>query len=226
LFRFINFLILSKVKLLCSVFYRYEAKFMCDTEKPPWDDVKLIVLLNHTSLFEPVFVKLAPFKFIWRISKDIVVPAADVTMKRPVVGKIMKAMVPGVVPISRKRDNSWKNFLAKITPNSITGIIPEGRMMRKTGLDKDGKPMTVRGGVADILQMIERGKILFVYSGGLHHIQSPGDTLPKVFKKIKANLEFVDVRAYKKKLNAMDVEQFRRNVVDDMQQRLQQLVPH
>ena len=39
----------------------------------------------------------------------------------------------------------------QIDEDAVVIILPEGRMKRATGLDKKGMPMTVRGGVADIL---------------------------------------------------------------------------
>ena len=55
-------------------------------------------------------------------------------------------------------------------------------MKRRNGLDSQGQPMTVRGGIADILEAIPSGPMLIAYSGGLHHVQAPGETLPAVFR--------------------------------------------
>jgi len=107
----------------------------------------------------------------------------------------------------------------------LVAILPEGRMKRRTGLDKHGNPMTVRGGVADILQKKQSGTIMFVYSGGLHHIQAPGDKLPGVFKRIKANLEIVSIEDYKRSVESLEGKDFRDRVVKDMQNRLETLVP-
>ena len=79
--------------------------------------------------------------------------------------------------------------------------------------------MTVRGGVADILERLDRGKILFIYSGGLHHIQAPGDKLPKLFQRIKANAEMLDIAAYKEQFSTR-TDEFKQQVTDDMQRRL------
>ena len=38
----------------------------------------------------------------------------------------------------------------------VVVLSPEGRMKRKNGLDKHGRPMTVRGGIGDILDRIDR----------------------------------------------------------------------
>ncbi len=76
-------------------------------------------------------------------------------------------------------------------------ILPEGRMMRRNGLDSNGQPMTVRGGIADILDAIPDGRMLLAYSGGLHHVQAPGDGLPRLFRSIRLNLEAVDIADYR-----------------------------
>src|SRR5690606_9625185 len=138
-------------------------------------EVRLVVFLNHTSLFEPLFIRFAPWSFVWNIAHKVIVPGADVTLERPLAGRVLKVLLPGVIPITRKADESWEHFLSLVNGDVITAILPEGRMKRRNGLGKEGKPMSVRGGVADILERLEQGKLLFVYSGGLHHIQCPGE---------------------------------------------------
>jgi hypothetical protein len=99
-------------------------------------------------------------------------------------------------------------------------IFPEGRMKRLGGLDKYGKPMSVKAGVADILDKLESGKMLIAYSGGLHHVQAPGQTLPHIFKKIRISFEELDIPEYKRKLAAEDQHGFRHNVIEDLQNRM------
>ncbi len=221
----VSFILMSLIKLLCSIFYRYEVTWL-NGSMQQWPDIRLLVFLNHTSLFEPVFIRLAPFGFIWRISNQLLAPGADITLARPITGRVFKLLLPGVVPISRKRDHSWQQFLDKIHPKALITILPEGRMMRRSGLDKHGKPMTVRGGIADILPLLTSGKILFVYSGGLHHVQAPGDKLPKVFKKIKANLELLDIEHYKQQLASDSHSVFKQNVIADLEKRIKLHVPN
>ena len=43
-----------------------------------WSEVRLVVFLNHTSLFETLFIRLAPFSFIWRLSNRLLALGADV----------------------------------------------------------------------------------------------------------------------------------------------------
>ena len=231
LLRFSSFLFLALLKLLSTIFYRGERTWLSKEQEETMKDVRLVVLLNHTSLFEPLFIRFAPWSWVWTLAQRLVVPAADVTMKRPLTGMLLKLLMPGCIPISRKNDHSWLNFLSHINSKTITGILPEGRMKRRDGKDKFGRPMSVRAGVADILDCLDDGKILFVYSAGLHHIQTPGERLPRVFKTIKANLELVDISDYKKQLEYQktDVLQeqnaFKRRVIADMNQRLEEKVP-
>lgn len=193
----LTFLILLLIKTLAKIFYRFQLTW--SSEKPrDWNQVRLIVFLNHTSLFEPIFTSLFPIHQLYRASKHLLGPGADITLQRPLVGTIYRFLGPNIVPISRKRDQTWQNFLDKITADSLVVILPEGRMKRRTGFDKEGKPMNIRGGVIEVIQKINEGKMLILTSGGLHHIQAPGDYFPKIFKKIKAKLEIVDIKDFLK----------------------------
>lgn len=197
--RVFNLLILTIIKYLSRIFYRFEVTWVGDKTKR-YKDLKLIAFINHTSLFEPIYLGAKPFSFLWHLSKGFIVPGADKTMKRPIVGKIFKLIYPKMASISRKRDEAWKNFLQTIKENSIVGIAPEGRMMRKTGLDALGKKMYIKGGIVDIISRLNKGKILIAYSGGLHHVQHPGDFFPKIFKKLKISFEVIDLKEYKEKM--------------------------
>ena len=97
-------------------------------------------------------------------------------------------------------------------------------MKRDTGLDSNGKPMTVRSGVAEIISEIQEGNILIAYSGGLHHVQHPGELIPRLFKTIHLNLEKIDILDYKKQFNS-DGIQFRKDIVADLENRLVQNCP-
>ncbi|NVJ62080.1 MAG: 1-acyl-sn-glycerol-3-phosphate acyltransferase [Gammaproteobacteria bacterium] len=220
-----SFTLLYTIKLLALIFYRFDVNWLSEKTVYKNANVRLMVLLNHTSLFEPLFVRLAPHSMIKDISTNLIAPGADITIQRPIVGKLFRSLLPGIIPISRKRDDSWNNFLKKIDSDSFVAILPEGRMRRKDGNDKFGKPMTVRGGVADILNKLNQGDLLFVYSGGLHHVQIPGQTLPKIFQTIKVNLEIIDIAEYKQQLSANTTEQFRENILNDMQWRLENKLP-
>ena len=98
-------------------------------------------------------------------------------------------------------------------------------MKRADGLDKHGKPMSVRSGVADILAMLETGKMVLVYSGGLHHVQVPGQGLPKLFKRIRLQCEKLDIKDYVAEMQSKPEIDFHKAVVQDMEWRMRQNVP-
>ena len=224
--RFFSFLMLQLVKMTSSLFYRYEENWLnIKKEQVNWSEIRLIVFLNHTSLFEPIFLRVAPSNFLWMISRKLVVPGADITLQRPILGRFFKFLIPGAIPITRKKDESWQKFLAHIKPSSLVAILPEGRMKRSSGFDKDGLPMSVRGGIADILKLIDDGKALFVYSGGLHHIQTPGQKLPKLFQRVKVNLEVLNISSYKAGLKEKSFKAFKANIISDLNFRLKNSVP-
>ena len=80
--------------------------------------------------------------------------------------------------------------------------------------------MTVRGGIADILESIGEGRMLIGYSGGLHHVQAPGERWPRLFKTIRIRLELLDIGTYRRELmEQAGREGFKRAVVEDLERR-------
>ena len=223
--RLANFLALASIKLFARLFYRVENKWVHETNEDPWKGVKLIALLNHTSLFEPLFLGAAPWRMLWRISGRIIAPGADVTMDRPIAGWLLKYIAPKMMPISRARDETWDRFLEAIEPESVVIIAPEGRMKRPNGLDKNGKPMSVRGGVADILEVLPKGEMVLCYSGGLHHVQMPGQGLPKLFKKIELRCEELNIQDYVLEMKSKSKFPFKKTVTSDLEARMKRNVP-
>jgi hypothetical protein len=213
------------VKALSKLFYRTEATWITPMDQMDWDNIPVVAMLNHTSLFEPLFIAAIPNINLWRALNRLVVPVADVTLNRPIVGAIFKALAPDAVAITRKRDDSWTEFMDKVGGNSLVLIFPEGRMKRKDGLDKNGKPMNVKGGIADILERIDKGKLVIAYSGGLHHVQAPGELIPRLFKTIRVAIEQVDIREYKRLLGGSGTD-FRASVVADLERRMKKYRPH
>lgn len=197
--KYISYTILLVIKAVSLIFYRLRGRDITGGPIPgrPWKDIRLIVFLNHTSLYEPLFAALVPNRFLWEISKRAVVPVAEKTLKRPIVGRFFQLLIPYPVSITREPDHTWTAVLNRSEGASMVIILPEGRMRRRTGLDSTGQPMTARGGVADILRAMDDGKLLMAYSGGLHHIQVPGQHLPKLFRSIRMNFELLDLREYK-----------------------------
>lgn len=217
--------VLFIVKVLARTFYRVESSWLHRPDKDPWEGIRLVVFLNHTSLYEPLFIGALPWRVLWRLASNLVVPAADITINRPLVGRFFRSLAPGVIPITRKRDDSWSHFVDHINEGSLVIILPEGRMKRATGLDKSGNPMSVRGGIADILKIVDNGTMVIAYSGGLHHVQIPGQAVPNLFKKIELNLERLDIQEYLKQLENRDEKNFKSKVICDLNERMEKYCP-
>lgn len=223
----ISFICLLLLKAFSLLFYRYKIGWPRGSkDNVHWKDVRLIVFMNHTSLMEWLYIGFLPVSFLRILSKRMVAPGADKTMNRPLVGFLFKLFSPGMVTISRKRDNTWQEFMSAIHSDSVIIIIPEGRMKRPNGLDLDGNKMNVRSGIADVLQQMNEGEMIIAYSGGLHHIHAPGEKGLRVFKDIKMNLETFQIADYK---NSFDAEPgsdvWRKNLLEDLQHRLETKLP-
>lgn len=218
--RVLNFLLLIALSLFSRIFYRRDVGWIGEVTGDPWVHPRLVILLHHTSLFEWLFAGCVPPRFLWRIASHGVVPAADKTIQRPIVGRFFKLVARDVISITRKPDESWKAVLNKIDPDSMMIILPEGRMKRANGLDLEGKPLSVRGGVADIMRAYPEGEMLIAYSGGLHHIQVPGQKLPKLFKTIRLRIECLDIPTYRREMGfENDPDRFKSRVKADLDRR-------
>lgn len=223
---FLVFLVILGVRVFAKAFYKIDMQWIGNPGKNPWKGIRLVALLNHTSLYEPLFAGGTPTSFAWRIAHHGVVPAAEKTTGRPIVGLLFKFVARNVIPITRERDQTWFEVLNKIDPDSMVVIAPEGRMKRPNGLDSNGQPMTVRGGIADVLELIPSGPMLLAYSGGLHHVQAPGEPVPRFFKTIRMRLERVDIETYRKELiERYGAENFKRAVREDLERRRDQNCP-
>ena len=213
------FSLLLVLKYLSKIFYRHDFAWVGDVPPQPWRRLRLVAFLNHTSLFEPVFLGGVPNHFVWRIAAHGVVPAADKTTGRPLVGLIFKFVAHHVIAITRERDHTWFEVMNRIDPQSMVIIAPEGRMKRANGLDVNGNPMSVRGGIAEILQAMREGRMLVAYSGGLHHVQVPGK-VPRIFKTVRMRLEVVDIARYIDEMMAAGgPDQFKKSVMRDLDRR-------
>jgi hypothetical protein len=217
----ISAVIMYSIKIFTSIFYKVELKWLSGSPSETWDNEKLkaIIFFNHTSLYEMIFIAAIPYHFLWKFCQRMVAPGADKTLNRPLVGKFWKIMIPQIITISRRRDHTWAKFKSMIDGDSIVTIAAEGRMKRPNGLDVFGKRMTVKGGNIDIINMIDSGKMIFAYSGGLHHVQAPGQTIPKLFKRIKLNIEVVDIVEFKAKFEN------RKQMLAELQKRLETNCP-
>jgi len=212
------FLTMLLWKAACRLFFRYEVEWVGEVPDDPWSHLRIIAILNHTSLWEPLLLAVVPNRVLWQLARDGVVPIASKTMERPGAGRIFQLAGRRVIAVSRKRDVSWQEVMHHCCrPGAITVIFPEGRMLRRTGLDSDGRPMTIRSGVADLLAGVPDGRMLLCYSGGLHHIAAPGDRFPRLFRRVAMRLEVLDVPAYRETLGGTDdMVAFRREVIHDL----------
>lgn len=222
----ISFVALLIIKGFSRLLFRFKIGWPNNNPNIKWNETRLIVLLNHTSLLEPLYLGFLPISFLRMLSKRMVAPGADKTLNRPLVGTLYKIFSPGMVAITRKRDDSWKQFMNAISPDSIIVIIPEGRMKRKNGLDLNGEKMTVKSGVADILSGLKEGQMIIAYSGGLHHVHVPGEKGYRFLKTLKMNLETFPIQEYNQSFgDRIGSESWRKKVIDDLQHRLETKVP-
>jgi len=222
--RIFAFLLLAGVKTFSHIFYRGHFKWITPAPDDPWANARLMVIMNHTSLYEPLFVQALSLKYLWHLAAHMNIPGADVTLNRPLVGTFWKLLVPNIQSVSRKKDATWENYLDSIRKDDVVIIAPEGRMKRPNGLDKDGKPMTVRGGVADIIENLDKGGMVLCLSGGLHHVQAPGQFLPRLFKNIHMNLAWLDIDQYKAAFPSNSRER-KIAMIQDLQRRLENDCP-
>lgn len=219
------FCLLVTVKALSHLFYRHKAEWLTEKAPPGWRGVRVIAILNHTSLFEPLLIGYASVSLLWSFAFHGVLPVAEKTMKRN-VGMFFSMLVRHVVVVTRQRDHTWEKVLNQIDPKSVVIILPEGRMKRRNGLDSHGRPMTVRGGIADILDSIDGGKMLILYSGGLHHIQAPGDPYPHLFKTLTTRFELLDIPRYREHVRSQAGDQsFKQAIVKDLEWRRDTFCP-
>ncbi len=223
----LRFLLLLVVRTVSRLCFRFRVEWVGKPPDDPWSGLRLIAILNHTSLYEPVFSALVPSRLLWRLARDGVIPVADKTVERPAVGWFFRFAGGRVVAVSRKRDATWQEGLRQFRdPRAMTVICPEGRMLRRDGFDAEGMPMTVRGGVAELLAGLRTGGMLLVYSGGLHHIAAPGEGMPRLFRKVSVRLEVLEIPEYHAALGGTDdPEAFRRRVVADLTERRNRYCP-
>jgi hypothetical protein len=223
--KIISFFLLSMIKILSHIFFKSEFKWINPSPEKPWNHARLMVFLNHTSLYEPLFIQHLSFSFLWQLVARANIPGADITLNRPIVGRFWKMMLPNISSVTRKKDESWSKYLKSIRPDSLVVIAPEGRMKRPSGLDKFGKPMNVKGGVADILEHLDDGAMILCLSGGLHHVQAPGQIIPRLFKTIKMNLAYYDIKEYKEKFQDLSPRERKMKITQELQYQLENNCP-
>lgn len=219
----LKFAVLLKVKAFAQAFYSFEITWSGAPSKSPFKEARLGMLLNHTSLFDLLMFGALPISVLWRIAHRGVFPGADITMNRPILGRFIKLLAANVVTITRRRDVSWDHFLESVRKDSLILIAPEGRMKRPDGKDKDGNVMTVRGGIGDLLWGLHSGKMIIALSGGMHHIQAPGQKFPKLFRRIRLRFEAHEIEDYKRAIGEPEhLNRFKLAVAKDLENRRDQ----
>ncbi|MEM8997906.1 MAG: hypothetical protein AAGF23_24205 [Acidobacteriota bacterium] len=225
--RLIVFCLLYAVRLFSRIFYRQEVSWVGDVPAEKWPPYRLVAILNHTSLCEFLYAGQTPASFLWRMAGHCTLPIASVTMKRPLVGLFWRMVAANPISITRERDNTWEQVLEALDdPKAMLLILPEGRMKRGDGMDKNGRPMTVRAGIADLLRGLPDGKMLLCFSQGLHHIQIPGDGWLKLGKPVRMRFETFEIDAYKRLIadgldlaDDRDFVTFKRRIKSDLEHR-------
>lgn len=215
----LTFSLLVSVKTFSRLFYRYDIAWIGRPAPESWSRLRLVAILNHTSLYEWLWIGFVPLRFLWRIARHGVVPAAEKTLRRPAIGLFFKLIARHVVSVTRQRDHTWREVLDRIGEESMVLLAPEGRMKRADGFDAHGQPMTVRGGIADILEAIGHGPLMVAYSGGLHHVQVPGQLVPRLFQTLRMRLEVLDIADYRAAMAGDDPDDLKRNVKQDLERR-------
>ena len=222
--RLFAFFILASVKTIGLLLFSFKVDYR-DKPITDWSKIRLIAWINHTSLFDIFLISVVPYRFLWIAAKDCLTPIAEKTYKRPIVGFIFRNLTISKSSVSQKRDDTWSQFLDSIHSNSIVALFPEGRMKRKSGLDKYGNPLSVKGGIADVLSRMDDGLMLIEYSGGMHHIQAPGQRFPRLFRTVRVRLETQDIQTYKARLHDSDHEAFKSKVILDLTARRDKTLP-
>lgn len=222
----LRFIFLVFLKLISKCFFHFETDWI-NGKPTTYKNKRLFLLLNHTSLLEPIYLGAFPLSLLWQIANRFTYPVAEKTLRRPVFGRFLKALSPVTLPLTRKRDKSWDKFVTTVkSTDCFIGFAPEGRMKRSNGLDSDGKPMTMKGGVVDLLENLDDGEVLFLYSGGLHHIQAPGEKVPRIFKRVYLAMEALDLKEYKAQILSQNPDDFRKAVITDLEKRRDERCPH
>ena len=75
--------LLLSIKGLSRIFYRHDISWIGDVPQNPWQDLRLVAFLNHTSLYEPLFVGWFPSHFLKRIAYHGLMPIAKKALQRP-----------------------------------------------------------------------------------------------------------------------------------------------
>ena len=82
---------------------------------PPVEFVDDEVVLDDGALhaYDSLLVATGsvPNRFLKRLARHAVVPVADTTLSRPLVGRFFRLLVPHPVPITREADHTWQRVV-------------------------------------------------------------------------------------------------------------------
>ena len=107
--KYLVFLVLGAAWLISKAFWWRELKWIGGTPPgDPWRGIRVLCFLNHTSLFEWLFIAMAPPRFLWRVACHGVVPAAEKTIRRPIVGQFFKLVGAHVVRYALAADDRFR----------------------------------------------------------------------------------------------------------------------
>src|SRR4051812_41232745 len=95
---YIVFLVLLIVKALARLFYRIDVRWIGDVPPGPWGGVRRPATLTPPSLYEALLAGGCPIHFLWRLARHGVVPVAQKTADRAVVGRFYGMVAARVVP--------------------------------------------------------------------------------------------------------------------------------
>ena len=94
--KYFVFCFLAWLRLIAKTFWRVRQAWVGPVPDDPWSGIRLVCFLHHTSLFEWLFIGAVPLRFVWRVAAHGVVPAAEKTIRRPLIGIFFKAIAAHV----------------------------------------------------------------------------------------------------------------------------------
>jgi len=118
----ITFVLLVAVKTAARVFFKLKNEWITPEPENYAKGTKMIVILNHTSLYEPLIAGYAPYNLLWKFARHGVLPVAEKTMKRP-IGLFFRLIVRHPVVVTRQRDKTWYKVLSKAVPAACFGAV-------------------------------------------------------------------------------------------------------
>ena len=90
--KYFVFFFLAALRLAGRLCYRTRVSWVGDVPPQRWRGIRVVCLLHHTSLFEWLYLLGVPYSFLWRVAQHGVVPAAEKTLQRPVVGFFFRSI--------------------------------------------------------------------------------------------------------------------------------------